>query len=463
MRATRPCLAVVAVLLELAFLADADGAGTGARASDVAASTSARIPQPSLDNLANLTRRRLAPEGQRVDLLVPTFTHPTHVTNPLFPISDLRSAVLVGRFEGKPWRAETTLLPETRIVDWDGKKIETLQSQFVAYLSGRIYEVAVDLYAQADDGSVWYFGEDAFSYDRGHVSGVNETWHAGVDGPATMIMPGQPRVGDVYRPENIPGLIFEQVTVKEVGQVREGPVGPVAGVMVGQELHMEGDVEDKTFAPGYGELRSGLGDDYEANALAIPADALPEPSPAELAQLLSGALRAFEAARSQDWQAAAAGIDGLRIAYAAHQRHGPAKRLDAQMTDALDALGRAVQAQDSRGAPLAALDVARGAADLTLRYRPPAEIDLLRLDLWARELTADAGDADAGGGDADAVAGDVATMGWLRDRVALAGADAQHADDQLRYLVAAAEAKDLWHAAVGAERLRTSLAGLAPK
>ena len=30
-----------------------------------------------------------------------------------------------------------------------------------------------------------------------------------------MIMPADPRVGDVYRPENIPGLVFEEVTVKE--------------------------------------------------------------------------------------------------------------------------------------------------------------------------------------------------------------------------------------------------------
>ena len=284
MQATR-LFAMVAALLGLVFQADVSAGDKVTRPLEVA-STPARIPQPSLENLANRTLRHLAPESQRVDLVVPTFTHPTHITNPLFPISDLHSAVLVGSFEKQPWRAETTLLPETRVVEWNGKEIETLQSQFVAYLSGRIYEVAVDLYAQADDGSVWYFGEDAFSYDHGHVSDVNETWHAGVDGPAAMIMPGRPRVGDVYRSENIPGLIFEQVTVKEVGQVREGPIGPVAGVMVGQELHMEGDFEDKTFAPGYGELRSGLGDDFEANALAIPADALSEPLPAELPQLL---------------------------------------------------------------------------------------------------------------------------------------------------------------------------------
>jgi hypothetical protein len=366
--------------------------------------------------------------------------------------------VLVGRSEGSPWRAETTLLPETRIVEWNGKKIETLQSQFLAFLNGRIYEVAIDHYAQADDGSVWYFGEDAFSYERGRVSDVNETWHAGVEGPATMIMPGQPRVGDVYRPENIPGLIFEEVTVKAVGETRDGPVGPVKGVMIGQELHMEGDLEDKAFAPGYGELRSGLGEDVEATALAVPANALSEPLPAELPVLLSDTVRVMDAARLQDWAKASAGIDDLRSAYDAHREREPAKMLDAQMGEVLDRLAEAVKARDTHTAPLAALDVALAAADLTLRYRLPAEVDFMRLDLWARQLV-----ADAEAGEKGAVAGDVATMGWIRDRIALDRADAEHIDDQLRFLAAAADAKDMTSAATAAERLRRTLAGLAPK
>src|SRR5438309_8861024 len=177
--------------------------GTGTKAA------SSTIPQPSLAKLNTRTRRRLAPNSQRVDLAVPTFSDPTEITNPLFPISNLHSALLVGKLKGQPWMAETTLLPQTKVVDWNGQRIETLQSQFVAYVNGRIFEVAVDLYAQADDGSVWYFGEDAFTYKNGLVSDTEGTWRAGEYGrfPA-MIMPAHPQVGDVYRTENIPGLVF---------------------------------------------------------------------------------------------------------------------------------------------------------------------------------------------------------------------------------------------------------------
>jgi hypothetical protein len=76
--------------------------------------------------------------------------------------------------------------------------------QYVAYLGGRILEVALDWYAQADDGSVWYFGEDVFNYLDGMVADTHGTWLACKDGPPGMIMPAIPSPGQVYRPENIP-------------------------------------------------------------------------------------------------------------------------------------------------------------------------------------------------------------------------------------------------------------------
>jgi hypothetical protein len=226
------------------------------------------IPQPPLSKLSKPTRSRLAPDSKRVDLVVPSFSNPTKVTNPLFPIGKLNAVI-----GGEPLKIETTLLPQTKTVDWDGQRIEALQSQFCAYLKGRITKVAVDLYAQADDGSVWYFGEDVVDYANGVAATTEGTWRVGRDGPAAMIMPGHPKVGDVYRTENIPGVAFEQVTVERVGVTVTGPGGPIPGAMVGQELHQdEAALEPKTFAPGHGEWFSGGGHDFEANALAVPAE-----------------------------------------------------------------------------------------------------------------------------------------------------------------------------------------------
>ena len=36
-----------------------------------------------------------------------------------------------------------------------------------------------------------------------------------MDGPPAMIMPAHPQVGNVYRVENIPGLVFEEVHIRD--------------------------------------------------------------------------------------------------------------------------------------------------------------------------------------------------------------------------------------------------------
>jgi hypothetical protein len=190
-----------------------------------------------------------APESDLVDREQPTFSDPTNITNPLFPISQLESVILLGRVDRLPFRTELTLLPETKMIEWNGQQVETLVSQYVAYLDGRITEVALDWYAQADDGSVWYFGEDVFNYEEGAVADTSGTWMAGRDGPAAMIMPANPQVGDVYRPENIPGLVFEEVTVQSTDETVHGPQGPVDGAIVVEELHQDGGPKGKFSAP----------------------------------------------------------------------------------------------------------------------------------------------------------------------------------------------------------------------
>ena len=160
---------------------------------------------------------------------------------------------MLGHVDGKPFQTEVTLLPETRIIEWEEQQVETLVSQYNAYLGGRIEEVAYDYYAQADDGSVWYFGEDVFDRDEAIV--VTEgTWLAGRDGPAAMIMPGDPQVGEVYRTENAPGFVFEEVTVLSVDEQLDGPMGPIDGGLLADELHSDGTIEQKIFARVRGVL-----------------------------------------------------------------------------------------------------------------------------------------------------------------------------------------------------------------
>jgi hypothetical protein len=385
---------------------------------DSSSNESTPVSQPTAAELeaSGLAKLPLAPDSKRVDLATPPFSHPAEVTNPLFPIAKLHSAVLNGTIDGEPFHTETTLLPYTRALEWPaGHQVETLVSQYTAFLDGKIQEVALDYYAQADDGSVWYFGEDVFDYnEQGLIAFTTDSWLTGQDGPPAMIMPARPEVGQAFRTENIPGLVFEEVTVKTVGKTVMGPSGPIQGAMVGSELHDDGKRSDKVFAPGYGEFLTRDRDGVEAMALAVPTDAVNGPPPAELEGVSSGAGEAFTAVRSRDWKAAANAADALSRTWDAYSSAGDLpQRLRAPMTNAIAGFGKAVDAREEHGAASAAIDVAQAALDLELRYLPPDEIDLGRFELWARQAVVDA-TVDRPGD----VSGDVASLEWTRDRIA---------------------------------------------
>jgi hypothetical protein len=398
-------LVVTAVLTGACTTSGAGASGTARSATPSDAIET--IPQPDVSDLP------VAPESARVDLAMPTFSNPTEITNPLFPIAN-GSNLLLGKVDGMPFRSEVTLLPDTRIMEWNGARIETAVSQYVAYLDGRLHEVALDLYAQADDGSVWYLGEDVFNYEDGVVVDTEGTWFAGIDGPAAMIMPGDPQVGDVYRPENIPNVVFEEVTVRSVHETVDGPTGPVQGAIEVEELHMDGATEAKTFAPGYGEFYTSGGGDTEALALAVPTDAVSGSMPAQLTVMSAEAKRAFLGARSEAWVKARSSVGKLRSAWKAYGAADVVPpRVGARMEEAIDTLGKAYVSHEQVVGAQAALDVGQSILDLQLRYRTPTDIDLARLELWARQLV-----LDMGSGDAAATMGDLTTIDWIRARFA---------------------------------------------
>ena len=358
---------------------------------------------------------------------------------------------MVGHVDGKPFRTEVTLLPETTIIEWQGRRVETLVSQYTAYLDGRIEEVAYDLYAQAGDGSVWYFGEDVFNFEDGAIADTEGTWTAGKDGPAAMIMPAEPKVGGVYRSENLPGFVFEEVTVKSVGKALDGPPGPVEGGLVVEELHMDNTTEHKTFAPGYGEFYTASVGDVEALALAVPTDALSGPPPADLDTLSGGALDVFDTAGSGDWNAASAAVDEMKGAWETYRAGEVPKKLEPRVTGAVAVLTEAVDARDAGQARQAAIDAARWSLDLRLQYSAQAEVDLARFDLWAAQVMVDAA------GETSAVNGDVFTLDYIRDRIlnTLDSTDASRLNTGFLDLQVAAD--DLAAASDAAEHLRNIL------
>jgi hypothetical protein len=273
-----------------------------------------------------------------------------------------------------------------------------------------------------------------------------------------MIMSAEPKVGDVFRPENVIGIVFEEVTVDSVGNTVDGPRGRVEGAIVARELHLDGANSDKTFAPGYGEFFTSSDGDVEALALAVPTDALDGPPPPELDFLSTSAWGILENARLGDWEAATATVGRMNGAWSALQASNPPSRIAARMRDAISALTRAVRAERVGDASQAAIDVAQSALDLELRYRPSTEIDIERFHLWSQQLRVHAAAKDVAG-----VTGAVAVLEWIRDRIVhtLDAAGRQEIDAGLRDLRGATDAKNLPAAADHAARVAARLRNLA--
>src|SRR5919106_477236 len=241
--------------------------------------------------------------GNAVDTERPTFSNPTAVTNPLFPTSETAQVIQLGTEGGRALRVEVTLLPSTRTIEWDGDQVEVVEALYIAYGDGRLLEVTLDFFAQADDGSVWYFGEEVDNYEGGAVSDHGGAWLAGRDGPPGMIMPADPQVGDVFRPENIPGLVFEEDIVLSTGETVDGPRGPIEGAIRVEEHLMDGTSEQKIWAPGYGEFHIEAGSEVVTVAVAVPIDASSDPAPEALVTLLDQARALFDAATREDHDA----------------------------------------------------------------------------------------------------------------------------------------------------------------
>lgn len=400
-----------------------------------------------------------APDSARIDLEIPTFSDPTNITNPRFPISELTQVVQVGTEADVALRHEITRLPEIKTIEWEGQQIDTVVSQFAAYGDGRILEVARDFFAQADDGSVWYFGEDVENYVDGVLDNTDGTWLVGKDGPPGMIMPADPQVGDVYRPENIPGFVFEEVTVKSVTETVIGPQGPIPGAMVVEELLMDGVLEDKIFAPGYGEFEAQVVSENElvTVSIGVPIDAVGGGMPAAVEQLTTASADIHQAAGSAGWAAVTTLVDTLRTAWNSYQGTGVPPLVADGMDSALDTLTSAAASEQGQATQQAANELAYAVTDLRLRHEEPATADVERMAIMARQVQLDAAAEEQG-----FVTGDVRHLESLWGRIShtVQGSVATSIEGLLSDLRAAAESADFTATAQAAQALSQAVAGL---
>lgn len=219
--------------------------------------------------LAGCSRSRppTAPAPSETDLSRSTAVAPgTKVGTTLFrrrgaePRSDNRFFPLVPGTQFR-YRSETEDGVETEVVTVTHRTreiagVETIVVTDVVRLDGKVIERTSDYYAMDEEGTVWYFGEDALSIDPDTGERSTEgSWLAGEDGAEPgIIMKADPQVGDSYNEENAPDIAEDRARVIAVDATAAVPRGSYNGCLQTENTTPlePGVLEHKFYAPGLG-------------------------------------------------------------------------------------------------------------------------------------------------------------------------------------------------------------------
>jgi len=185
------------------------------------------------------------------------FSHPRDITNPYLPLASLKQDILEGKEGGKTIRIERTAKPDLHKKFKIGKQtVEALAVEDREFENGELSEVALDYFAQADDGTVLYLGEDVDEYKNGKISGHTGAWMFGKDTQIPgVLMPGHPKVGDVFKSEDVSKDIHEVDEVMALAESVTVPAGTYLKCLKLKETLADGEIEYKYFAPGVGCVR----------------------------------------------------------------------------------------------------------------------------------------------------------------------------------------------------------------
>lgn len=185
------------------------------------------------------------------------FTHPREITNPYLPLVSLKQDILEGKEGAKTVRIERTAKPEIHRTFKIGKQtVEALAVEDREFENGEIAEVAMDYFVQADNGTVLYLGEDVDEYKNGKVASHEGSWMFGKDTKTPgVMMPGQPKVGDKFKSEDVSKDINEVDEVLSLTETVTTPAGTYKNCLKIKEKLADGAIEYKYFASGIGCVR----------------------------------------------------------------------------------------------------------------------------------------------------------------------------------------------------------------
>ena len=156
----------------------------------------------------------------------PTFTHPLDITNPYRVFQPGAVKVFSGKKGNQLSVIVDLFLADTRTFQWNATSIPCRIIQETEFTGGQLSEISVNFSAQADDGTVYYFGELVDGYTNGVLDGTHDgSWLVGgptlpTDPAVTfnttkpgIFMSANPMVGDTFKAEDLAGFLDETDTI----------------------------------------------------------------------------------------------------------------------------------------------------------------------------------------------------------------------------------------------------------
>jgi hypothetical protein len=185
------------------------------------------------------------------------FSHPRDITNPYLPLASLKQDILEGKEGGKNVRIERIAKPGVRKTFKIGdQSVESFVVEDREIEDGKLTEVTIDYFAQDDDGTVYYLGEDVDEYQDGKVVGHEGSWLLGKDTEVPgIIFPANPKVGDKFKLEDVSDTIHEEDEVVSVSETVTVPAGTFDNCVKIKEHLADGTSEFKYYAKGVGVVR----------------------------------------------------------------------------------------------------------------------------------------------------------------------------------------------------------------
>jgi hypothetical protein len=176
------------------------------------------------------------------------------VTNPHFPLKAGTTYTYHGRVDGQPTVDVFTVTHGTkRIV---GVRTTVIHDR--VFMGGDLVEDTLDWYAQDSRGNVWYFGEDTKELHNGTVTSTQGSWQAGVHGARPgMFMPAHPRVGQVFKQEDAPGVAEDCTRIADLATPVSTPYRTWRHALKTEEFSLlePGVLDNKYYVRHLGEVR----------------------------------------------------------------------------------------------------------------------------------------------------------------------------------------------------------------